>query len=645
MVSNEFKLAMQEPIKEISGYLLLDDNTKISDIDNLVSFKISVESSMCKTAMRKLEATILGSYDLVGKWIKAFYGVKINGEFVYLDAGSFFIKEFSTAEEKGEIHIIAYDKMIESMKLYVPSNITYPINLLNYTKSLSQACGLELKNTKLINQDLIISKELFENINGITYRDIFSQIAEATATICIISEDKLYFKSITDTNDKLTYNNLFSLKLEPKYGKINSVVLSRQPQEDNIFLKDDESIKENGLTEFKISNNEIVDKVREIAITPIFNELKNIEFYPFQITTEGLGWFEVGDKVTIVDNEANSYPIIVLNYSILIDKSIKETISAKTFNKTSTQYKYATSIEKRIRNAELVVDKQAQKIESTVNEIVELDSKVQENYSKTAQDIENIVNSFQNTNGSNLIKNSVMFFYNNDRKPVDWEVLGDGNIYISSSSESLSAGGISGNVFSLDRIKVKQRISVKKNSNIDDKIYYNFNCKIKKEAIGSGYIKIFNDNEEYKIELVEGQSSFYGDYELSKLQPTMSYYDIEIYGTHNITFTDVMFSLGENKQHWSQANGEVMNSQAQFSIHGLKMFRGVGFKDYTIMSPLEFSGYSEVNGQLKRVFTLNKDTTEVTKIKSSEEIKMNPIKIVPLTTGEVKGWAFVLEEE
>lgn len=643
MVSSEFKLAMQEPIKEISGYLLLDDNTRISDVNNLVSFKISVESSMCKTAMRKLEATILGSYDLVGKWIKAFYGVKINEEFVYLDAGSFFIKEFSTSEEKEEIHIIAYDKMIESMKLYVPSDITYPINLLDYTKSLSQTCGLELKNTKFINQDLIISKELFENINGITYRDIFSQIAEATATICIISEDKLYFKPITEINDKLTYNNLFSLKLEPKYGKINSVVLSRQPQEDNIFLKDDESINANGLTEFKISNNEIIDKVRELTITPIFNELKKIEYYPFQITTEGLGWFEIGDKATIIDNEANSYPIIVLNYSILIDKGIKETISAKTFDKTTTQYKYATSIEKRVKNTELVVDKQEQKIESTISEITEIDDKVNENYSKTTQDILNLTNSFQNTNGSNLIKNSVMFSYDNNRLPTDWELDGKGTITISPSSESLTAGGISGNVFSLYDLKIKQRISVRKNIS-GEKAYYSFNCKIKKEAIGKGYIKIFNDNEEYLIELLPGQTSFYGDYELLKLSPTMSYYDIEIYGTDGITFTDVMFSLGEYKQTWSQANGEVMNSNVQFSLNGIKVFNGVGFKDYTVMSPLEFSGYSDVNGQLKKVFTLNKDTTEVSKMKSKEEISMSPIKIVPINNGSIKGWAFVSDE-
>ena len=59
------------------------------------------------------------------------------------------------------------------------------------------------------------------------------------------------------------------------------------------------------------------------------------------------------------------------------------------------------------------------------------------------------------------------------------------------------------------------------------------------------------------------------------------------------------------------------------------------------MSPLEFAGYSNINGTVTKVFSLNKDTTLVKKLEAEDEMKMTPIKIVPIKTGDLQGWAFV----
>ena len=46
-------------------------------------------------------------------------------------------------------------------------------------------------------------------------------------------------------------------------------------------------------------------------------------------------------------------------------------------------------------------------------------------------------------------------------------------------------------------------------------------------------------------------------------------------------------------------------------------------------------------GQKRKVFTLNRDTTEVEKIKVRTQIDMPPIKIVPFQGDQNQGWAFV----
>ena len=509
-VSNAFKNAMKQPVKELDGYISTTGHN-ITSSDDLVSIKISCESSLCKSSMRKLEAKYIGDYDLLNKWVNVGYGVKINNSYEYLDYGSFLITEITYSADTDTTTIVGYDKMINAMKPYIPLQLTYPINLLSYTIALCNACGLTLGNVSLPTMNnWLINGELWENINGITYRDIIVQIAQVTGSTAIISnDDKLYFKPITATNENLTYSNLIKLKLYPKYGPINSVILSRTPQEDNIFEQDTESIAEYGLTEWKIENNEIVDKDRDNALPDIYDAMNGIEFYPFEVNTEGLGWYEIADSIDIVNNSGDTFNIALFNYSITIDGGIKETLKTSAENKTQTQYQYASQIEKRIKNTEIITNKQEQYIQTLVSDMTELNGVVQENFTSIFQDINNVVTSVQNTGGSNLLKNSVMFAIQ-DGVPNSWNVSGSGSLTASSSAEAKNNGSISGNVFVLNDKTVKQRITVKKDSSDipeDYKTYYSFSTKIKKGADGTCYVKISNSIEEYIISLAEGESS------------------------------------------------------------------------------------------------------------------------------------------
>lgn len=761
-ISDNFKNAMLSPVKELDAYITGD--ISIRSEDDLISFKINCDSGLCKTAMRKLEATFTGEHNLLGQWVHVGYGVRLtDGTFEYLDYGSFLVTETSTEKDTNITTITGYDKMINSMINYTTLDVEYPIGLYDYTKKLCEACNLELGNASFTtHNDWLINGELWENIDGITYRDIFVQIAQVTGTTCIISnDDKVYFKTLTETNDTLTYDNMFKLKLETKYGEINSVVLSRTPQEDNIYKRDEASISTNGLTEFKIENNEIVDKDRDNALTPIYDALKGITYYPFETETEGLGWFEIGDKITIVSDTGDTFETVVFYLDVSIDGAIKETLKASAENKTQTQYQYASKIDRRIKNTEIIVNKQEQYIEQLVKDMYQEDGVVNENFTKITQNITDIVNSVQNSGGSNLLKNSVMFAYDTDNNPNDWDIIhgsknladikfeqgyyayADGTEYgstnyirttekisvkegetytlsfsgkqptswdsgfvfykdgvfvsnlaqasltftvpvgvneftynlcnsagivpsdvsnvqlergskattyepyvagdllINSSSESLNAGCLSGHGFTLLNKIASQKVYVSNTS------YYTFSTRIKKGLDGVCYVKLYNSNEEHIIQLNEGEESYYNEYELQKLLPKDNYYIIEFYGSvdSNVFFTDNMFALGEYKSKWTQANGEIMNTQVNVNLNGVLVRSSVYLGDYTVMSPLEFAGYSYINGTITRVFSLNKDVTEVTKLWVQKEIKMVPLKIVPVLKGAKIGWAFVPAKE
>ncbi|MHC5291081.1 hypothetical protein CHCC14819_0445 [Bacillus licheniformis] len=107
----------------------------------------------------------------------------------------------------------------------------------------------------------------------------------------------------------------------------------------------------------------------------------------------------------------------------------------------------------------------------------------------------------------------------------------------------------------------------------------------------------------------------------------------------------LMLNIGDYALQWQHANGEVYNTNVQMNLNGIKVINGQT-NGYTIMSPEEFSGYAEVlddqnNLVMKRVFTLNDDTTEVTRLNAEEEVNMGSIRILNIDANGSKGWAFV----
>ena len=256
-----------------------------------------------------------------------------------------------------------------------------------------------------------------------------------------------------------------------------------------------------------------------------------------------------------------------------------------------------------------------------------------------ALDIEGFKFDVQHSGGANLILNSVGF-----AGFQSWEYEG-GVAHISNAELTLN-GSQSGGAFVLNEGKIIQKITVKADDDTipqAQKTYYTFSTMIKKGLQGNCYFKVYNDVESYIIELGENEESFYKEYQLKGLLPKQPFYYVELYGSQdsNSTFTDNMCNIGVIKTPYQQAYGEILNTQVNITSSGVIVKSNVYDGSYTVMSPLEFSGYAKVENVITRVFSLNGDTTEVEKLKSKTQISMNPIKIVALKSGANEGWAFV----
>ena len=593
--------------------------------------------------------------------------------------GSFYVYDVTPVQEKINIKLSCYDVKYKLDTQYDSSKHSFPCTLKAWRNSIFTNCGVTYDDSDFPNSDLVLNNEP-DIGNAKTNRQVLCLIAQAGCSFIDNDyNDKFYFRWFT--NKTHIVKDWMSLTTEKTLtNPINLVVLGRGDAEDNVYYP---KIKPQNPVEFKIDNNYILDPqstentedLRETTIIPIYDRVNGFNYIIYNLLAyliDNKLSIKLGDKISYKDIWGNELESVIMTKKLEFiggssedDNNYLITLSAEKIEETNSDLKLGVNVIEKVNEVSIKADKNEKKIaltnaevENNKNKIASLtmtseeikqsieetNSEFETNYNKLIQDIAKTVIAIQNSGGSNLIKNSVMFAYDSNKNPSDWEVSEEGTLTINSSAEALNNGSLSGHVFTLNGKKVKQRINVKIDNDLEEKTYYTFSVKIKKDSVGSCYIKLSNSNEEYTIELNAGETSFYGDYEIKALLPKDSYYDIEFYGSEgsNATFTDIMLNVGEYKTQWSQASGEIMNTQVNINVDGILVKSLVYDGDYTIMSPLEFSGYSNINGKITKVFSLNKDTTFVKKLEAQDEIRMDPIKVVPRTSGEIQGWAFVM---
>lgn len=651
-VTEAFKSSMRGSTLRLSTKIVgIDDETISHDGTDITSVTIESSGLYFNAVTRAATIVIQGtSFDYLDRWLNAYFAsLDSDGETEVgtCDLGNFQVYEQSVDLASGKTTFKTYD-IIGAMgqTSYASGELTFPCTVANLAEQVANRFGLTITTdlTTLPNYDYVITEDLYENIDGTTYRDIICEIAGATATIARVSGVNLSFTPppLTTPTESWTYNNLQSITCQSKYGPINSVVLARTPEEDNIALTDDESIATNGLTELKLANNEILDDSRETLIQPILSAVDGFNYIPFEATTTGLGYYECGDAVLVTDDAGNTYNVVITYSKLVLDGGIQESLKGEALEETSTDYALAGGITKTIYNTEIKVDKQNQKIESIVSEQQIVNDEVTENYTQVLQTIENLTVTVQNSGGANLIKNSVGYAESSDGTLESWDSTG--TVSAVTSPESVRYGAISGNEIDLvASSSISQTVTI----NVDSEASYTLSFRAKKSTVGAATISLTNEDDTYSVELPDQEEVVWKNYSITDISPTRSTLTLTVSTDADVTefaITDIMLASGSATT-WTQAQGEVLSTNVQMTENGIKVKSSVYEGDYTEMTPQGFKGYSDASGSTQEVFNLNRDKTVMQEAIVKNGISIPPIKMVPMTSGTRQGLAFVIDAD
>lgn len=161
-----------------------------------------------------------------------------------------------------------------------------------------------------------------------------------------------------------------------KYGPVNSIVLSRAAESDNVYIQDEESIEENGLTELKIVDNQIMNfNDRSDYLPELLERLDGLEYYLNDFSSTGICYYDICDKYRIKVFD-NIYECVMFNDEVNITQGLEENVYTDMPEETETDYTKADKTDQRINQTYLIVDKQNQQIEGVISQTTEQNDKI-----------------------------------------------------------------------------------------------------------------------------------------------------------------------------------------------------------------------------------------------------------------------------
>ena len=358
------------------------------------------DGALYRSVMRCLEVKLIGNQ--TEKARKGFFLGEIGltlthpeGDSIKIKYGSFCIAEEPEYDAAQNLtSIIAYDGLYPSMQPYDISLWKQGITLKEFLVAILKQCEIPYDADSLslmANADKVITSEKYLEIENdsteaaYTYRDILDEIAKASGVTFAFKNSlggnpaKLYAIKPTESGYVIDESNLRSVTIGAKYGPVKGVVLSREPQEDNVYYPSNLSDSQ---TAVKISNVELIedssnDEYRKQFAKGIYDNVTGTEYYLYELDSFGIGFLNFGDIFTLkvcertggMIGDEKEYKTIFMRTDMTVSQGVKEKSKLEAPQATSTDYSAAESAsDKLLKKTMIKVDKQEQRITALVKE-------------------------------------------------------------------------------------------------------------------------------------------------------------------------------------------------------------------------------------------------------------------------------------
>ena len=388
------------------GQIIVDGiDTPITNSDNLQSFEIDsgcyVDGNIIGSVYAKcLKANFIAEQNnLSDKSLYAKIGVRyadLSNE--YINMGKYKVERPNNEITANMSQITAYSDLYTNLDSKYVCNIDYSTGDKTLSDLYADVCtnlGLTPKLLEFINSTIPIADNPFTN--GEKNRTVLQTIAKISCSFIDIDNDTneidLCWLSDSQTPDYTFYKKDY-VSVEGGQvvcGPINCLIIKNSKIDDeNVTIKDDESIAENGEHSIIISEDYILHnaELRQQAITSIWNRVKGMKYVDCKLTTYyGKPFLKLGDRIRIYTSSTKYFDTYVLKHNFTYDGTFASIIESPALTEQEIKTKQDISLGEALRNAQIDINKQKGIITATVETQKEqsstLDNLIKKNQSES----------------------------------------------------------------------------------------------------------------------------------------------------------------------------------------------------------------------------------------------------------------------
>ena len=417
-VSDKVKQAYENSTTQIDKIILNGQEYRITNVECYDD--CYEEGNIFGTAIAKiLEFEIENTIDLEGKEFEYLTGIKIDETINWINLGNFIVQDVEPNDTTNINKVTAMDYMLKSNIEY-RSELDYNSEEITILDVMQEACmqaGLELATIDFANCNFIVDSNQFAE--GTLNRQVFQAVAQISGTFAKIrSDNKLYLitpkikgllvkdvhsitvaelnllpvEKLTTTDSKFSMSNYKELVIKRNTHPINLVSLGMVDVEgENIILRDETSIDENGENSLVINDNPFAytQEKREQLITPLFDVVKGFEYTSFEIQGQSKPYVEIGDEILVIDKEGNVFNSFLFRFNYKSPNGLESEMSAPSITKATVNYQNVPSALDIAKRTEIVVNKELSKITAIVQETeTQLLKDINNNYQDIVQKLD-----------------------------------------------------------------------------------------------------------------------------------------------------------------------------------------------------------------------------------------------------------------
>lgn len=390
------------------GQIVVDGiDTPISQSDNLQSFEIDsgcyVDGNIIGSVYSKcLKAKFVAiQSNLNDKSIYAKIGVKyadLSNE--YINTGKYKVERPNNEITANMSQITAYSDLYTNLDSKYVCNINYSTGDKTLSDLYADVCtnlGLTPKSLEFINSTIPIVANPFTN--GEKNRTVLQTIAKISCSFVDIDNDTneidLCWLSQNEEPDYIFYKSDYSSVEggEVMCGPINCLIIKNsQIDDENVTIKDEESIKLNGEHSITISDDYILHnaELRQQAIDSIWSRVKGMKYVDCKLTTYyGKPFLKLGNKIRIYISDTEYFDTYVLKHNFTYDGTFSSVIQSPALTEQEIKNKQDISLAEALANVQIDVNKQEKQITALIETNSLTQTKTGVNYVETENSYEN----------------------------------------------------------------------------------------------------------------------------------------------------------------------------------------------------------------------------------------------------------------